>query len=73
MRELEKRIIDDKLMRQKANECVDAYQHSMLRNIYAFCKKKSFNTAIFMCGAAHRQTITQKIVEYETKESLKLN
>jgi hypothetical protein len=73
MRELENRIIDNKTMKQKANESIDEYEHSMLRNIYSFCKQKSFNKAIFMCGAGHRKTITQKIVEYETKEALKLN
>ena len=73
MRELENRIIDKKIMHQKANENFDAYEHSMLRNIYSFSKEKSFNKAIFMCGAGHRKTITQKILEYETKETLKLN
>lgn len=73
MRELENRIIDNETMRQKVKASIDAYENSMLRNIYLFCKKKSFNTAIFMCGAAHRKTITQKIVEYETKENLNLN
>ena len=73
MRALENRIIDNKIMHQKANENIDAYEHSMLRSIYSFCKEKSFNKAIFMCGAGHRKTITQKIVEYETKETLKLN
>lgn len=72
MRELENRIIDNE-MRQKVKASIDAYENSMLRNIYLFCKKKSFNTAIFMCGAAHRKTITQKIMEYVTKENLNLN
>lgn len=73
MRELENRIIDNKIMHQKTNENIDAYEHSMLRNIYSFSKEKSYNKAIFMCGAGHRKTITQKILEYETKETLKLN
>lgn len=73
MRELEKRITDNNLLHQKANESIDAYEHSMLRNIYSFCKDNSFKMAIFMCGAGHRKTITQKIEEYETKEGLKLN
>jgi len=73
MRELENRIIDNKIMHQKASENIDAYEHSMLRNIYSFSKEKSFNKGIFMCGAGHRKTITQKIVEYETKETIKLN
>lgn len=73
MRELENRIIDNKIFHQKSNGSIDAYEHSMLRNIYSFCKENSFERAIFMCGAGHRKTITQKIAEYETKENLKLN
>ncbi|MCF1750087.1 hypothetical protein [Mariniradius sediminis] len=73
MRELEDRIIDDEILHQEVNKSIDAYEHSMLRNIYSFCKEKSFDKAIFMCGAGHRKTITQKIIEYEAIENLKLN
>lgn len=73
MRKLENHIVDDEILLKKVNASIDAYEHSMLRNIYSYCKEKSFNTATFMCGAAHRKTITQKIAEYETKEKLKLN
>ncbi len=73
MKELENRIIDNTVMYEKANESIDAYEHSMLRNIYLFCKDNSFESAIFMCGAGHRKTITQKIKAYETEEKLKLN
>lgn len=73
MRELENRIIDNTIMHQKADESMDAYEHSMLRNVYTFCQDNSFKSAIFMCGAGHRKTITQKIKEYELKENIKLN
>lgn len=73
MKELENRIIDNNIIHQKADEGLDAYEHSMLRNLYSFCKDNSFKTAIFMCGAGHRKTITQKIEEYESKENIKLN
>lgn len=73
MRELENCIIDNEIFHQKVNASLDEYENSMLRNIYLFCKEKSFKKAIFMCGAAHRKTISQKIVEYEAKENLKLN
>lgn len=73
MRELENRIIDNTIMHQKADESMDAYEHSMLRNVYTFCQDNSFKSAIFMCGAGHRKTITQKIKEYELKENMKLN
>lgn len=73
MRELENRIIDNTIMHQKADESMDAYEHSMLRNVYTFCQDNSFKSAIFMCGAGHRKTITQKIKEYELKENIKIN
>jgi hypothetical protein len=73
MREMENHIIDNNVIHQKAYESIDAYEHSMLRNIYFFCKDNSFEKAIFMCGVGHRKTITQKIKEYETKEKTKLD
>ncbi len=73
MRELENCIIKNEIFHQKVNASIDTYENSMLRNIYSFCKEKPFNKAIFMCGAAHRKTIIQKIVEYEAKENPKLN
>ncbi|RLD45629.1 MAG: hypothetical protein DRI86_05300 [Bacteroidetes bacterium] len=73
MRELENRIVDNEIMRQKVNANLGAYENSMLRNIYSFCKEKSFNTAIFMCGSAHRKSISEKIEEYKKKETIKLN
>lgn len=73
MRELENRIINNETMQQKVNANIDAYEDSMLRNIYSFCQNNSFNTAIFMCGIAHRKSIIGKINEYEKKSEIKLN
>jgi hypothetical protein len=73
MRDLENHIIDNEIFHQKVNASIDAYENSMLRNIYSFCKDKSFNKAIFMCGSAHRKTIIEKIEEYERNLQLKLN
>lgn len=73
MRELEKRIIDNTILHQKADESIDAYEHSMLSNVYSFCQDNSFKSAIFICGAGHRKTIKQKIKEYELKENIKLH
>lgn len=73
MRELENRIIQDKILLQKVDSTIDAYENSMLHNIYSFCNNKTFNTAIFMCGSAHRKSIIEKIGEYEKKETIKLN
>lgn len=73
MRQWENRIIDNEILLQRVTANLDEYENSMLRNIYSFCKKNSFNSAIFMCGAAHRKSIIKKIEEYEKKEPLKLN
>jgi hypothetical protein len=73
MRKMENHIIDNIVILQKANDSIDAYEHSMLRNIYLFCKDNSFEKAIFMCGSGHRKTIAQKIREYEKHEKIKLD
>lgn len=73
MRELRNCITDNEIFHKKVIASIDEYENSMLRNIYSFCNKKSFTRAIFMCGAAHRKTIVEKIIEYEMKENIKLN
>lgn len=73
MRDLENRIINNETMLQEVSANIDAYENSMLRNIYLFCKEKSFNTAIFMCGAAHRKSIIEKIKQYEINSETNLN
>jgi len=73
LRELGKHILNNNELCQKADESIDTYENSMIRNIYSYCKENSFNTAIFMCGAAHRKSIMQKIREYEKVSEIKLN
>lgn len=73
MRELENHILSNNEICQKVDESIDAYENSMIRNIYSYSKDNSFNTAIFMCGVAHRKSIIEKIEKKGTQESLKLN
>ncbi|MEO7174976.1 MAG: hypothetical protein ABIV51_03990 [Saprospiraceae bacterium] len=73
MRELGNRIISDEIFNQKVNASTDEYENSMIRNIYTFSKEKSFSTAIFMCGAAHRKSIVERIAEYEITSKITLN
>ncbi len=73
MRELEKKIINNEVLRKKVDANIDEYEYSMLRNIYAFCKENQFSTAIFMCGSAHRKSIIEKIGEFEEKSEIQLN
>ncbi|MDR0438161.1 MAG: hypothetical protein LBH22_07675 [Bacteroidales bacterium] len=73
IRELGNHILGNNEVCQKFNENIDAYENSMLRNIYAYSKENMFNKAIFMCGAAHRKSIIEKIEKYKKQENLKLD
>lgn len=50
----------------------DKRESEMLKAIYRYSKQYSFNKALFICGAEHRQPLRQKIKEYEANEPLKL-
>jgi hypothetical protein len=67
MRQLENHIINNENFHRQVNASIDEYENSMLRKIYLFCEERIFNTAIFMCGAAHRKSIIEKIKTSESK------
>jgi len=48
-------------------------ENEMLHNIYNYSKENQYNRAVLLIGSAHRNSIMQKITEYETKERIKLN
>lgn len=48
-------------------------EYEMLRNIYNYSKLYPYNKAMLICGVEHRKPLKQKILEYQTKENLKLN
>ena len=71
LRVLETRLINsdlDKIV--KAD--IDAYESPMIRNIYSYCNNNHFSSAIFMCGAAHRKSIIEKIEKSKTEEQVNL-
>lgn len=70
MRELANQIVGDKTLLQKANTSIDEYENTMLRNIYSYCNEKSFKTAIFMCGSAHRKSVIEKTRNYNQNISI---
>jgi pheromone shutdown protein TraB len=51
----------------------DNRENAMLQNIYNYSEENQYNQAVFLIGSAHRNSIMQKITEYESKEKLKLN
>jgi len=73
MRLLESRVLNDDNLDKIVKADIDVYENPMIRNIYSYCNNSHFSLAIFMCGAAHRKSIIEKIHEYEKKEESKLN
>lgn len=73
MRTLENEILCDSRMNRDAIEAIDAYENSMLENIYSYCKTNHFSKAIFMCGVAHRKSIAEKIREFNAKDEIELD
>ena len=51
----------------------DERENAMLLNIYNYSKGNQYNQAVFLLGDAHRNSIIQKISEYEKKLKIKLN
>mgnify|MGYP006910302794 FL=1 len=73
MRMLENHLLNDSAINKATNESIDAYENSMMRNIYSYCRNNQFNAAIFMCGVAHRKSIIKKIDIFNAQEELNLN
>lgn len=73
MRILESHILNDSEVGKQADKYIDAYENSMIRNIYSYCKDNKFNTAIFMCGVAHRKSIIKKIEKMEAQETTNIS
>jgi hypothetical protein len=72
MRVLETRILDISDLDKIVKADIDAYENPMIRNIYSYCNNNHFSSAIFMCGAAHRKSIIQKIEKSKTEEQVSL-
>lgn len=69
-----KEIENPKLLNEHSTEKAlhSRRENEMLRNIYDYSKQHPFSKALFICGAEHRQSLKQKIQEYEASEVFKL-
>lgn len=72
MRLLESQILNDSDLDKIVKTDIDAYENPMIRNIYSYCNNNHFSSAIFMCGAAHRKSIIEKIEKTKTEEQGKV-
>ncbi len=73
MRMLENLLLNHNELNEAVNADIDAYENSMLRNIYSYCRINRFEKAVFMCGSAHRQSIIEKIRIFNSKEKMDIN
>jgi len=73
MRLFENSLLKDSDLHKAVSEDIDAYENSMIKNIYSYCRNNQFDKAIFMCGVAHRKSIIEKVREINTQEEMSLN
>ena len=73
MRVLESRILNNNEMDKTVKADIESYEKSMIQNIYSYCNNNHFSSAIFMCGAAHRKSIIEKIEKSKIEEQVNLS
>lgn len=73
MRLLESQILNNTKLDKTVRADIEAYEKPMIQNIYSYSKNNHFSSAIFMCGAAHRKSIIEKIEKSKTKEQVNLS
>jgi len=73
MREFENHLLSDNELNKTVSEDIEAYENSMFRNIYSYCRNNQFDSAIFMCGVAHRKSIIEKMKKFNSQEKMSLN
>ncbi|MBK8143852.1 MAG: hypothetical protein IPK62_02035 [Bacteroidetes bacterium] len=69
MRILERHLLNGLDLNKCVDADIDAYENSMIRNIHSYCERSRFNSAIFMCGAAHRKSIIEKVEKLKSMET----
>ena len=73
MRSFENILLNDTDENIAALDYIDAYENSMLQNMYSYCNNNKFDTAIFMCGVAHRKSIIEKVNNDIVQRELSFN
>ncbi len=72
MRVLETRVLNNTELDEIVKADIEAYENPMIRNIYSYCNNNHFDSAIFMCGVAHRKSIIEKIEKSKTENQVNL-
>ena len=61
LRVFEREYWKDNKVNEEFDKGINIYEDSMLNNIFSYCDSNEFHSAIFMCGAAHKNSIDQKV------------
>jgi hypothetical protein len=73
MRMLESQILASSDLDKIVRADIEVYENPMIQNIYSYCKTHKFDKAVFMCGAAHRKSIIEKISKFNAQEETTLS
>jgi hypothetical protein len=74
MRKMESQLLLNNPELEKAFKLdIDEYENAMLQNIYSYCEENIFDSAVFLCGSAHRKSIIEKTKEFNEQEGVKIN
>jgi hypothetical protein len=73
MRIMESHIFNNTEMDKIIKSDIEAYEEPMIQKILSYCKINNFESAIFMCGAAHRRSIIEKIEKSKIDEQVKVS
>ena len=73
MRILESHILNNVEMDKVIKADIESYEEPMIQNIISYCKNNKFKSAIFMCGAAHRKSIIEKIEKSKIDEQVNVS
>lgn len=57
----------------RANKNIDIYENDIIENVYNYSASNKYDNALMFIGAAHRESMIEKIENYNEKQDIKLN
>lgn len=73
LRQMESQLLNDTELEKTVILDIEQYENAMMRNIYSYCEENSFESAVFLCGSAHRKSIIDKTKEFNDQEGVIIN
>lgn len=70
LRHAEDLVLGNNPITELAANALDTYECNMIDNIYNYARNASFENAVFLCGAAHRSSIWEKVQIRNKQEDL---